>query len=127
MTTSAAVATESTELGRRVLAGLGADRADVRACLGEQVAASPDRAAEVQRLDDVLAWLSTPMSRASAEAFREILARFNHERRIDTAELATLTAGRLVPRHVSTYARVARALDAGHDPRIVFCGLKEAS
>lgn len=124
---------------RHVLSGLGADRADVRACLTEQVASSPDRAAEVGRLGDVLAWIEQAVSaprrtggvnaiagaQQRSDAFVDIVATFIHERRLDDARLAVVSDGRLTPRHISTYARVQRALGAGHDAKLVLCGLKE--
>jgi hypothetical protein len=122
---SPANAADPAAMAVRVLSGLdvGADRADVRACLAEQMAASTERADEIRRLDDVLAWIKSTKPQSQVADFQEILARFNHERRIDGAHLTTLTDGKLVPRHVSTYARVQRALGSGHDPKRVMCGL----
>jgi hypothetical protein len=121
----------------RVLAALGADRPDVRACLGRQVASEPERRAEVARLGDTIDWIERAVTvprhsaapaviagaEARFEAFADIVATFIHERRLDGARLAVLTEGQLTPRHISTWARVKRALGSGHDPRRVMCGL----
>jgi hypothetical protein len=121
----------------RVLAGLGADRTDVRVCLGDQMRSDPQKRGEIERLSDVLGWINAAvtlprhsgspqdaaMSKERSDAFVEIVATFNHERRIDGGRLAFLSNGQLTPQHVSTYARVQRALGSGHDAKRVMCGL----
>jgi hypothetical protein len=120
----------------RVLTTLGADRADVRACIAEQMTVAPERHAEVTRLGDVAGWIEravtlpkasgnaqiVAMGHATSDAFVDIVATFNHERRLDGGRLAFITNGQLGPPHVTAYARVTRALGAGHDAKKVFCG-----
>ncbi len=131
-----ALAADPAAVALRVLAGLGVDRADVRACLTEQVATASQRREEVQRLADVFGWIEqavtlprnsgiaqvVAMGKERSDAFVDIVATFNHERRLDGEKLAFVTNGRLGPPHVTAYARVTRALGAGHDPKRVMCG-----
>lgn len=120
-----------------VVAGFAlAGRSDVSACLLADATAHPVRRDEVARLSTIVTWIETAiaeprrsgnagkvaLAKARSEAFAEIVASFNHERRIDTALLARMSDGRLEPRHISAFARVTRALAAGHDPKRIFCG-----
>jgi hypothetical protein len=119
----------------RVLQRLGVDQPDVRTCLMAEMAASPMRRAEIQRLADVIDWIEKEVTQPrrtgaapaiaqhKSDTFSDIVATFNHERRLDGARLAALSEGRLKPQHISTWARVQRALGAGHDPKRVLCGL----
>lgn len=119
----------------RVLQRLGVDRADVRACLAIEMATSPERRAEFERLAAVFDWIDQAVTaprrsgiavaaaQHKSDAFVDIVATFNHERRLDSTRLSTISDSRLTPHHISTYARVQRALGAGHDPKRVLCGL----
>lgn len=120
-----------------VLAGLSlANRQDVASCLLADAAAHPARLDEITRLATIINWINRSITqprssgasaqfeaaKARAEALSEIVASFNHERRIDTNLLTRISGGELQPRHISAYARVTRALNAGHEPRRIFCG-----
>lgn len=108
----------------------------VASCLAADATAHPARLDEVQRLATIVAWIESAIiaprrsggtakaaqAAARGEALAEIVASFNHERRIDAALLTRISDGQLQPRHISAYARVTRALSAGHDPRRVLCG-----
>ena len=134
---STAAQADRTVLIDRVLSRLGVGAADVRACLAEQMTAEPQRRAEIERLGDVFDWIEDAVTaprrspvaseravaQTKSDAFAEIVAGFTHERRFDTAKLATISDGRLTPHHVLNYARVQRALGSGHDPKRVLCGL----
>lgn len=111
-------------------------RPEVSACLSADATAHATRLDEVTRLSTIVTWIETAIStprrtgnaeqfaaaRARGEALAEIVASFNHERRIDPALLARISGGLLEPRHISAYARVTRALAAGHDQKRIFCG-----
>lgn len=111
-------------------------RPEVTACLVADATAHATRLDEVTRLSTIVTWIETAIAtprrsgnagefaaaKARGEALAEIVASFNHERRIDTALLARISDGLLEPRHISAYARVTRALAAGHDPKRIFCG-----
>lgn len=111
-------------------------RTDVTACLVADAAAHAARLDEVTRLATIVTWIDNAITsprnsgkpgqmtvaKARSETLAEIVASFNHERRIDTALLARMSDGVLEPRHISAFARVTRALAAGHDPKRIFCG-----
>lgn len=111
-------------------------RPDVSACLVADATAHATRLDEVTRLSTIVTWIETAiatprrsgdagqfaLAKERGEALAEIVASFNHERRIDTALLTRISDGLLEPRHISAYARVTRALAAGHDPKRIFCG-----